>query len=364
MRAHPRSIRPRRTAARGALLLVALALLLAACGATETPVVNTGPTATPASGGGAGAPRTGATGTARAATGATTTGTARAATAAAASSGPALAAIRQRGTLRVGVKYDTPPFGSLDPRTNQVGGFDVDLARAIAGQILGDPQKVELIQVTSGNRIPQVQNGQIDLFLATATITNARLQEINFSDTYYRAGQSLLVRKDSPIKTYQDLAGRNVCSVQGSTPEQTIRRLVPSANVTLFETYPECFTALRGGRVDAITTDNVILAGLQQQDPNNYQLVGGLFTFEPYGAGIAKGNTELTGAVNNALREIERSGEYARIHQRWLGEPPPADLREWFLLPATEAAARFAAQSQAGAAGTPTRGAGTPSPTR
>lgn len=364
MRTPYQSSPPRRRAALPALLFVTLALVLVACGSAGTPAVNTGPTNTTAPAGGGAqptAPRaatSGASGTtARATTGA-------AAASPAASSGPALAAIRQRGTLRVGVKYDSPPFGSLDPRTNQAVGFDVDLARAIAGQILGDPQKVELIQVTSGNRIPQLQNGQIDMFLATATITPARLQEINFSDTYYRAGQSLLVRRDSPIRTYQDLAGRNVCTVQGSTPEQTIRRLVPTAQVTLLESYTECFTALRGGRVEAITTDNVILAGLQQQDPNNYQVVGGLFTFEPYGVGLPRGNTELTQAVNAALRAIEQSGEYARIHQRWLNEAPPADFREWFLLPAQEAAARFAAQSQPGGAATPTRGAGTPSPTR
>ena len=329
----------RRAAAFVALLVLAVPLLLAACGNTGEPTVQgTAPTATTGAGG------AGAAGTAR--------GTASPA----AGGGAGLDAIRQRGTLRVGVKYDTPPFGSLDPRSNQVTGFDIDLARAIAGQILGDPNKVELIQVTSGNRIPQVQNGQIDMFLATATITPQRLQEINFSNVYYRAGQSLLVRKDSPIKTYQDLAGKNVCSVQGSTPEQTIRRLVPSAQVTVFENYTDCFTSLRNGRVDAMTTDNVILSGYQQQDPNNLQLVGGLFTFEPYGAGIGKNNTALTEAVNNALAQIGQSGEYARIHERWLKEAPPADFRDWYLLPAQEAANRFAAQSQAGAGATPTRG--------
>lgn len=328
-----------RAAAFVALLVLAVPLLLAACGNTGEPTVQgTAPTATTGAGG------AGAAGTAR--------GTASPA----AGGGAGLDAIRQRGTLRVGVKYDAPPFGSLDPRTNQVSGFDVDLARAIAGQILGDPNKVEFVQVTSQNRIPQLQNGQIDMFLATATITPQRLQEINFSDVYYRAGQSLLVRQDSPIKTYQDLAGKNVCSVQGSTPEQTIRRLVPTAQVTLFENYTDCFTALRTGRVDAVTTDNVILAGYQQQDPNNLKLTGGLFTFEPYGVGIAKGNDALTRAVNNALRQIKQSGEYARIHERWLKEPPPPDFEQWYLLPAQEAAARFAAQSQPGGGATPTRG--------
>ena len=103
-------------------------------------------------------------------------------------------AIKARGVLRVGVKYDAPPFGQLDPRTNQVTGFDIDIARAIAKTILGDENKVQLVQVTSANRIPQLQNGNIDLIIATMTITKDRLEQIDFSNVYYRAGQSLLVK--------------------------------------------------------------------------------------------------------------------------------------------------------------------------
>lgn len=258
-----------------------------------------------------------------------------------AAGGAALAAIRERGVLRAGVKYDAPPFGSLDPVTNEVTGFDIDIVRGLAERILGDPNAVELVQVTSQNRIPQLQNGRIDLFAATATITPERLEEIDFSDVYYRAGQSLLVRTDSDIQSYEDLSGRTVCSVTGSTPEQTIRRLVPDVEVTLFETYPECLTSLQNNRVDAITTDNVLLAGLQQQDPQNLKLVGGLFTFEPYGMGIAQGNDDLREAVNDALREMEEDGAYAEIYQRWLNEPLPDDFEEWFLLDAEEAAQQF-----------------------
>src|SRR6202165_6094443 len=233
-------------------------------------------------------------------------------------------AIKKRGTIKIGVKYDAPPFGSLNPQTNQVTGFDVDIARAIAKHVLGSPDKVELVQVKSDNRIPLVQNGDIDAFVATATITLARLKTIDFSTVYYRAGQSLLVKKSSPIKSYKDLDGKGVCSVQGSTPEQTIRRLVPKANVVTFETYPECLTALRGGRIDAVTTDNVILGGYEAQDPNQLQLVGGLFTFEPYGIGIRKGNASLVKAINDTLAELKKNGEYAKIHERWLKKKLPA----------------------------------------
>ena len=253
-------------------------------------------------------------------------------------------AIKKRGTIKIGVKYDAPPFGSLNPQTNQVTGFDVDIARAIAKKVLGSPDKVELVQVKSDNRIPLVQNGDIDAFVATATITPARMKTIDFSNVYYRAGQSLLVKKGSPVKSYKDLDGRAVCSVQGSTPEQTIRRLVPKTNVVTFETYPECLTALRGGRVDAVTTDNVILGGYEAQDPNNLELVGGLFTFEPYGIGIRKGNASLVKAINDTLADLKKSGEYAKLHEKWLKKPLPGDFNKWYEMPAATAAEQFANQ--------------------
>jgi putative glutamine transport system substrate-binding protein len=252
--------------------------------------------------------------------------------------------IKARGVLRVGVKYDAPPFGQLDPRTNKVDGFDIDIARAIAKTILGDENKVELVQVTSANRIPQLQNGNIDLIVATMTITQDRMKQIDFSNVYYRAGQSLLVRKDSPVKSYRDLAGRSVCTITGSTPEQTIRRVAPRASVVVLESYPECFTALRGGRVDAETTDNVLLFGLQQQDSANFKLTGGLFTFEPYGIGIAKGNRALAAAVNATLGRMASDGSYAKVHAKWLKEPPPADWRSWFNESPDKAADQFATQ--------------------
>ncbi len=255
-----------------------------------------------------------------------------------------LDAIKKRGTIKIGVKYDAPPFGSLNPQTNAVSGFDVDIARAIAKKIFGSPDKVELVQVKSDNRIPLVQNGDIDAFVATATITPARMKTIDFSNVYYRAGQSLLVKKNSPIKSYKDLDGKGVCSVQGSTPEQTIRRLVPKANVVVFETYPECLTALRGGRVDAVTTDNVILGGFEAQDPSNLDLVGGLFTFEPYGIGIRKGNASLVKAINDTLADLKKSGEYAKLHQQWLKKGLPADFDQWYNMPAATAAEKFANQ--------------------
>src|SRR3954452_17620866 len=119
-----------------------------------------------------------------------------------------MARIQQRGQLIVGVKYDTPPFGSLNPINNQVEGFDADLGRALARALFGDETKVRFDEAASRNRIPFLQEDKVDIVLSTMTITDERRQEIDFSDTYYMAGQSILVRKGSPIQSVNDLNGR------------------------------------------------------------------------------------------------------------------------------------------------------------
>jgi len=254
-----------------------------------------------------------------------------------------LDAIKKRGVLKIGIKYDSPPFGVLDPKTNQVVGFDVEIGKSLARRILGDAKKIQFVQVNSSNRIPLLQNGEIDMFIATATITPDRLKEIDFSNVYYRAGQSLLVKKSSPVKSYKDLTGHSVCTTTGSTPELTIRRLAPQANVQTFDTYADCFTALNSGRIDAMTTDNGILLGYEQQDPTHLEMVGGVFTFEPYGIGIAKGNAALLAAVNAALAGILKDGEYAKIHQSTLGKPVPTDVAQWFGMDAKKAGDEYIA---------------------
>jgi aspartate/glutamate/glutamine transport system substrate-binding protein len=255
-----------------------------------------------------------------------------------------LDAIKKRGAIKIGVRADAPTFSALNLQTNQPEGFEVDIAHAIAKKIMGDPSKVQLTIVKSDNRIPLVQNGDIDMFISTATITPARLKQIDFSNVYYRAGQSLLVKKGSPIKSYKDLDGKTACSVQGSTPEQTIRKLVPKANVVTFETYPDCLQGLRSGRVDAVTTDDTILTGFEQQDPANLTLVGGLFSFEPYGIGFKQGNVALEKAVNDTLADLQKSGDYEKMHEKWLKKPLPPDFKSWFGMSPQAAADKFASQ--------------------
>ncbi|WP_137743015.1 transporter substrate-binding domain-containing protein [Robertmurraya siralis] len=233
-----------------------------------------------------------------------------------------LDAIKERDKLIVGVKYDTKLFGLQDPSTKEVEGFDIDIAKEIAKEILGDESKIELKEVTSKTRIPMLNNGEIDAIIATMTITEERKKEVNFSDVYFNAGQSLLVKKGSPIKSIDDVgADTTVLAVKGSTSSINIREKAPDATLLEFENYQEAFLALKAGQGDTLTTDNAILYGMAQQD-NNYEVVGDTFTDEPYGIAIKKGNDDLTEAINEVLNKLKESGKYDEIYEKWIGEKP------------------------------------------
>ena len=243
-----------------------------------------------------------------------------------------MAKIVQRGKLIAGVKQDQPLFGLLNPRTNQIEGFDVDVVKEIAKALFGMaknqdpyPNRLELRGVTSANRIPLVMEGAIDIVAATMTITDARKQEIDFSDVYYQAGQSLLVKRDSTITKIQDMdkADQTICSAQGSTSEQNITKFAPNAQKLLFAGYAECVTALQQGRAQAVSTDDIILAGFLEQDPS-LKMVGGQFTTEPYGLGIAKSSTGFQEFVNSELRKMKTDGRWKEIYTKWLGKIGPA----------------------------------------
>jgi len=232
-----------------------------------------------------------------------------------------LAAIKKRDKLIAGVKYDTNLFGLKDPGTGKVEGFDIDIAKAIAKDILGDENKIELKEVTSQTRIPMLDKGDIDMIVATMTITEERKKQVNFSDVYFKAGQSLLVKKGSGITGVTDLGkGKKVIAVKGSTSAKNIREKAPDAEVIELGNYAEAFTALKAGKGDALTTDNSILIGMTKQD-SGYELVGGLFTDEPYGIAIKKGDDELTKKVNEVLKKLKDNGEYDKIYKKWIGEP-------------------------------------------
>lgn len=242
--------------------------------------------------------------------------------AAAAGDGEAIAAIKERGKLVVGVKFDTKLFGLKDPASGEVEGFDIDISKQIAKQILGDENAIELKEVTSKTRIPMLNNGEIDMVVATMTITEERKKEVDFSDVYFQAGQALLVKKGSPVTGLESItADSTVLGVKGSTSVKNIREKVEGVNVLEFDNYQDAFDALKNGKGEALTTDDSILYGMAAQD-SNFEVVGEPFTDEPYGIAIRKGNADVVQAVNDTLSGLKESGDYDAIYEKWIGKAP------------------------------------------
>jgi ABC-type amino acid transport substrate-binding protein len=242
-----------------------------------------------------------------------------------------LGQIQQRGELKVGVKFDVPPFGFRNPQTNDVEGFDVDLGKAVAERL---GVKFTPVEAISDNRIPFLEQGTVDLVLSTMTINAERAEQIEFSEPYYVARGRILVREGSDIQGVDDLAGRSVCTALGSTYEATLKEQAPDAELRLVDSYSECLELIQNESVDAVSTDDVILTGMIIQD-DSLTLVGDELTTEPYGAGIKKGETEMVELVNDVLSEYKSGGGWSEAYQKWIGqytneeqEPPTMTLDE------------------------------------
>jgi glutamate transport system substrate-binding protein len=225
--------------------------------------------------------------------------------------GTTMAKLKEAGTVKVGTKFDQPLFG-LKNLEGKPEGFDVEIAKLIAGEMGIAPDKVEFVEAVSANREPFIQQGKVDFVVATYTINDKRKQVVDFAGPYYEAGQDIMVAKGNPegIGGPDDLAGKKVCSVTGSTPAENIRTNYPKAELTEFDVYSKCAEALKNGQVQAVTTDNVILLGLISQDEEAFELVGKPFTKEPYGIGLKKGDTEFRTFINDTLEKIEQDGRW------------------------------------------------------
>ena len=240
--------------------------------------------------------------------------------------------IQAAGEIKIGVKYDVPPFGFKNPQTNEIEGFDVDLGKAIAEKLGVKPNFIEAI---SDNRIPFLQDGTVDLVLSTMTINAERDQEIDFSEPYYIARGRILVPQDSDITGVDSLAGRKVCTALGSTYEETLKEQAPQADLRLVDSYSECLELVQNGAVDAVSTDDVILTGMIIQDDTLKLTEGEPLTTEPYGAGLKDGDTEFKEFVDGVLEEYKSDGRWAEAYEKWVGqytgedqEPPTMTLEE------------------------------------
>ena len=242
--------------------------------------------------------------------------------------GSTMAQLAEAGSITVGTKFDQPGFGLANPQ-GVPEGFDVEVAKIVAGELGIPPEEIDWKETVSANRESFIQNGDVDIVVATYTINDARKQLIDFAGPYYVAGQDIMVATGNPlgIEGPDDLAGKRVCSVEGSTPAQNIRDNYPEAQLTLFDVYSKCADALRNGQVDAVTTDNVILTGLVQGGQGAFELVGSPFTEEPYGIGLKKGDDEFRAFINDTLEQAFQDGSWAAAWDRTAGaitgEPAP-----------------------------------------
>ena len=248
--------------------------------------------------------------------------------------GTTMARLNEAGAVTIGTKFDQPGFGLLNP-DGVPEGFDVEIAKIIAAKLGIDAKDIKWTETVSANRESFIANGQVDFVVATYTINDARKKLVDFAGPYYEAGQDIMVAKGNPekIEGPDDLAGKNVCSVEGSTPAQNIRDNYPQATLTLFDVYSKCADALTNGQVDAVTTDNVILTGLVAGSPDAFELVGNPFTKEPYGIGLKLGDTDFRNFINDVLEESFDDGSWADAWDRTAGkitdtkapEPPKVD---------------------------------------
>jgi polar amino acid transport system substrate-binding protein len=231
--------------------------------------------------------------------------------------------VLKRGYLRVGVSADTYLFGANDPSTGRLQGFDIDMARAMAKAIFGDPNKVQLRVITAADRLPLLEAGELDLVARNMSMTCDRWQKIAFSAEYYRSGQKVLVGKTLPnaaTLSLQDLKGKKVCAPSGTTSLTKLQQVQGPVVVTA-PTHTACLVLFQQGKADAITGDDTVLAGLAAQDPNTVVTKAPAITVEPYGLGMNKDDVYLARYVNRVIADLEASGEWTAMYDRWLRGP-------------------------------------------
>ena len=243
-----------------------------------------------------------------------------------------MAELQKKGKIIVGTKYDQPLFGQVNTATGKPEGFDVEMAKILAQKIFGPggESKIEFTEAISRNREPFLEEGKVDIVIATYTINDARKQKIDFSRPYYVAGQDIMVKKaNTTIKAVEDLNGKKVCTAKGSTSETNLRAKAPQSEPILFDTYSECAQALADGRVEAVSTDNVILIGLIDKNPD-FKLVGKTFTTEPYGIGMAKNRKGFQAFIDGVLEQSFADGTWKKAYENTVGkvagpapQPPP-----------------------------------------
>ncbi|TDV34509.1 glutamate ABC transporter substrate-binding protein [Actinophytocola oryzae] len=252
--------------------------------------------------------------------------------------GSTMAQIYQRGRLKVGVDQNTYKFAYRDSETGQIEGFALDVAKEMAKAIFGDETKIQLVVLTSAQRVPAVENGDVDMVVHTMTANCDRWKQVDFSTVFFKAGQKVLVKKEFDYQGLQSLAGKKVCATEGST---SLPRIVNLPNVNpkpigmQVSGWTDCLVLLQQNQVDAISTDDTILAGLAAQDPFTVVPQQQPIADEPYGIAMQKNHTDLVRFVNAVLDRMRGDGRWSQIYNQWMQPllhdspaPPPARYRD------------------------------------
>lgn len=244
--------------------------------------------------------------------------------------GTTMAKLADAGAITIGTKFDQPLFGLKGLDGNPVG-FDVEIGKLIASKLGISADKIKWVETVSANREQFIENGTVDIVIATYTINDKRKEVISFAGPYYNAGQDILVLAGNPegITGPKDLEGKDVCSVAGSTSEKNIAAY--NVNLITTDTYSNCLEPLRNGKVIAVTTDNVILAGLADQNEGEFEVLSNPFTEEPYGIGLGHDDDAFRDFINDVLEKSYEDGSWAKAWEDTAGkvlktpEPPAVD---------------------------------------
>jgi polar amino acid transport system substrate-binding protein len=237
--------------------------------------------------------------------------------------GSTMATIAERGRLIAGVDQNTDFFGSRNPATGQLEGFDIDIAREIARAIFGDPDRIQLRVVNAKEREAVLASGEVDVVVRTYSITCERKKAVGFSAVYYYADQKILSAKGSGIDSAAALDGKRVCAVSGTTSLAKLLALNPRPQVFSATAWTDCLVMLQQGQVDAISTDDSVLKGLAAQDPT-IDVSGESIAKEPYGIGVNADHPDLVRFVNGVLEKIRRDGTWQRLYDTWLESLGPS----------------------------------------
>ncbi len=224
------------------------------------------------------------------------------------------------GEIVVGTKFDQPGLGLKNP-DGTMSGFDVDVAKYVAKELGYNEDQIEWKESPSSQRETLIGNDQVKYIVATYSITDKRKEKVDFAGPYLITGQSLLVAAaNTDITGPESLQdNKKLCSVTGSTPAQNVKDKYPGVQLQQYDTYSACVEALKDGAIDAVTTDEVILAGYAAQSPGTFKIVGEPFSEERLGIGLKKGDSELRTKINDALEKMESEGAWKAAFDKNLG---------------------------------------------